>query len=102
MFWLRRSWRGLVSLMPVFLLDVFSQRIAPWHAFPSKATEHVRIPLRMALWQRDKEGRLPLEWQLIYHSDAGSQYTSIRHTEHLTLEEIRPSIGSVGDAYDNA
>ena len=36
------------------------------------------------------------------NSDAGSQYTSLRLTEHLALEEIRPSIGSVGDAYDNA
>ena len=40
--------------------------------------------------------------QLIGHSDAGSQYTSIRFTEHLELEGIRPSIGTVGDAYDNA
>ncbi|MCU1672333.1 MAG: Integrase, catalytic region [Frankiales bacterium] len=36
------------------------------------------------------------------HADAGSQYTSVRFTEHLDLEGIRPSIGSVGDAYDNA
>lgn len=40
--------------------------------------------------------------QLIHHSDAGSQYTSVRLTEHLALEGIRPSIGTVGDAYDNA
>lgn len=40
--------------------------------------------------------------QLIHHSDAGSQYTSIRLTDHLALEEIAPSIGTVGDAYDNA
>ena len=39
---------------------------------------------------------------MIHHSDAGSQYTAIRLTEHLTLEGIAPSIGSVGDAYDNA
>ena len=60
------------------------------------------IPLRMALWQRDKEGHLPVEGQLIHHSDAQSQYTSIRLTEHLALEGIRPLIGSLGDAYDNA
>jgi transposase InsO family protein len=40
--------------------------------------------------------------QLIGHADAGSQYTAIRFTEHLDLEGIRPSIGSVGDAFDNA
>ena len=60
------------------------------------------VPVRMALWQRERDGR-PIEpGQLISHSDAGSQYTSLRFTEHLELEGIRPSIGSVGDAYDNA
>src|SRR5207302_719814 len=43
-----------------------------------------------------------LPGHLVHHSDAGSQYTSIHFTEHLTLEGIQPSIGSVGDAYDNA
>ena len=59
-------------------------------------------PLRMALWQRSREGYPTQPGQLIHHSDAGSQYTSIRFTEHLDLEGIRPSIGSVGDAFDNA
>src|SRR5699024_8776816 len=39
---------------------------------------------------------------LIHHSDAGAQYTAIRYTEHLDLEGIAPSVGTVGDAYDNA
>ena len=60
------------------------------------------IPLRMALWQRDRDGHPIERGQLISHSDAGSQYTALRFTEHLELEGIRPSIGSVGDAYDNA
>ena len=60
------------------------------------------IPLRMALWQRDREGHPLAPQQLICHSDAGSQYTSLRFTEHLGLEGIQPSIGTVGDAYDNA
>jgi putative transposase len=48
-------------------------------------------------------GRHPVEpGQLIGHADAGSQYTAIRFTEHLELEGIRPSIGSVGDAFDDA
>jgi putative transposase len=59
-------------------------------------------PLRMAIWLRDREGRPPVPGQLIYHADAGSQYTSVRFTEHLALQGILPSIGTVGDAYDNA
>jgi transposase InsO family protein len=59
-------------------------------------------PLRMAIWQRDHDGHPVVEDDLIHHSDAGSQYTSVRLTEHLELEGIRPSIGSVGDAYDDA
>lgn len=57
-------------------------------------------PLRMAIWQRDHEGRPVVGEELIHHSDAGSQYTSLRFTEHLDLEGINPSIGTVGDAYD--
>ena len=73
-----------------------------WHASTSKEVELVMTPLRMALWQRGRDGRPVGPEQLIHHSDAGSQYTSIRFTEHLALEGIHPSIGSVGDAYDNA
>ena len=85
-----------------FIVDVFSQRILAWHASTSKATDLVLTPLRMAIWQRDHEGTPVIAADLIHHSDAGSQYTSIRFTEHLDLEGIRPSIGSIGDAYDNA
>ena len=85
-----------------FIVDVFSQRIVAWHASTSKATDLVMTPLRMALWQRDHEGHPVVAADLIHHSDAGSQYTSIRLTEHLALEGIQPSIGSIGDAYDNA
>jgi transposase InsO family protein len=81
---------------------VFAQRIVAWHASTSKVTDLVMTPLRMALWQRDRDGHPAVPGELIHHSDAGSQYTSIRFAEHLALEAIRPSIGSVGDAYDNA
>ncbi len=98
-----RTWAGFVYV--AFILDVYAQRIVAWHASTSKVTDLVMTPLRMALWQRDHEGHSvstrPGE-ELIHHSDAGSQYTSIRFTEHLEIEGIRPSIGSVGDAYDNA
>ena len=95
-----RTWAGFVYV--AFIVDVFAQRIVAWHASTSKATDLVMIPLRMALWQRDREGHPVVPGELIQHSDAGSQYTSIKFTEHLALEDIRPSIGSVGDAFDNA
>lgn len=59
-------------------------------------------PLRMALWDRDRTGRPAVPGELIWHSDAGSQYTALRFTERLALEGIAPSIGTVGDALDNA
>ena len=95
-----KTWAGFVYV--AFILDCFAQRIVAWHASTSKQTDLVMTPLRMALWQRDREGHPAAAGELIHHSDAGSQYTSIRLTEHLELEGIRPSIGSVGDAYDNA
>lgn len=73
-----------------------------WHALVKRDVELVDVPLRMALWRRTHEGNPVGRNQLIHHSDAGSQYTSVRFTEHLSIEGIRPSIGSVGDAYDNA
>jgi len=95
-----RTWVGFVYVS--FIVDVFAQRIVAWHAATSKDVELVMTPLRMATWQRQREGH-PIERdQLIGHADAGSQYTSITFTEHLDLEGIRPSIGTVADAYDNA
>ncbi|MGF7020003.1 transposase InsO family protein [Brachybacterium tyrofermentans] len=95
-----RTWSGFVYV--AFVLDVFAQRIVGWHASSSMRTDLVMTPLRIALWQRDREGNPVSPGDLIHHSDAGSQYTSIRYTEHLDLEGIAPSIGTVGDAYDNA
>ncbi|MFD9504195.1 IS3 family transposase [Streptomyces sp. NPDC060035] len=85
-----------------FIVDCFSQKIVSWHASVKRDVELVDVPLRMALWRRTHEGNPVGRDQLIHHSDAGSQYTSVRFTEHLSIEGIRPSIGSVGDAYDNA
>ncbi|MDV8079821.1 IS3 family transposase [Rhodococcus sp. IEGM 1370] len=95
-----RTWAGWVYV--VFIIDVFSRRIVAWHASTSKTVDLVTIPLRMALWQRKREGHAVKAAELIHHSDAGSQYTSVMLTERLKLEEIAASIGSVGDAYDNA
>jgi putative transposase len=95
-----RTWVGFTYV--AFIVDVFAQKIVAWHAATAKDTELVMTPLRIALWQRDREGNPTVPGELICHSDAGSQYTSIRFTEHLGLEGIRPSIGTVADAYDNA
>ena len=85
-----------------FVVDCFSQRIVGWNISTRRDVELVDVPVRMALWQRDRAGHRIEKGQLIAHSDAGSQYTSIRYGEHLHLEGIAPSVGSVGDAYDNA
>jgi transposase InsO family protein len=95
-----RTWAGFVYV--AFVVDVFAQRIVGWHVATTKVTDLVLIPLRIALWDRDRQGTPVVPGQLLHHSDAGSQYTSIRFTEHLELAEIAPSIGTVGDAYDNA
>ena len=95
-----RTWAGFVYV--AFILDVFAQKIVAWNIAPTKAVELVDVPLRMALWQRGREGHPVVPGELIGHADAGSQYTSVTFTEHLAEEGIRPSIGSVADAYDNA
>lgn len=95
-----RCWAGWVYV--AFILDVFSQRIVAWHAQTTKHVELVMTPLRMALWERDRQGHHVAPGQLRTHSDAGSQYTSLVWAEKLALDGIAPSIGTVGDAYDNA
>ncbi len=95
-----RTWAGWVYV--AFIVDVFSQRIIAWHAQTSKHVDLVMIPLRMSLWERARQGHQVQPRQLRAHSDAGSQYTAVTYTEKLALDGIAPSIGSVGDAYDNA
>jgi putative transposase len=58
----------------------------------------------MALWDRGRQGIPVNPGQLLHHTDSGSQgqYTVLRFTEHLEFEGIAPSIGSTGDAFDNA
>jgi putative transposase len=85
-----------------FVVDTFSRRIVGWSAATVKETVFVLDALEMALWQRDREQHPVLPGQLTHHSDAGSQYTSFRLAEHLRAAGIAASIGSVGDAYDNA
>ena len=84
-----------------FAVDVFSRMITGWAAARHKRAKLVLDALDMALWHRARAGRRPGPG-LIHHSDAGSQYTSIAFTAHLAAEQIVPSIGTVGDALDNA
>lgn len=91
-----RSWEGVVFFS--FVIDVFSRRIVGWQLAPHMRTDLVLDALRMALGGR----RGDPEIALIHHSDAGSQYTSADYTQELTDHRILGSIGSVGDAYDNA
>lgn len=85
-----------------FIVDVYSQAIVAWHAQTSRGVELVRIPLRLALWERNRSRHPVISGELTHHSDAGSQYTAVKFTDNLAAVGITPSIGSVGDAYDNA
>jgi putative transposase len=90
------TWSGIIYI--AFVLDVFSRRIVGWKASRSMTATLVLDALNMAAWTRrhtDIGG-------VICHSDAGSQYTSIAHTERLDDIGAAPSIGTIGDSFDNA
>ena len=90
------TWSGIVYV--AFITDVFSRRIVGWKAARTMHASLVVDALNMAEWTRrgiDIDG-------VICHSDAGSQYTSIAYTERLEEIDAAPSIGTVGDSYDNA
>jgi transposase InsO family protein len=93
------AWCGFVYV--AFAIDLFSRAIVGWSISTTKDVAFVESCLSMALWRRDHTGR-PVTAGMIHHSDAGSQYTSIRFTETLALQGLSASIGSIGDAYDNA
>ncbi|MCX4564422.1 IS3 family transposase [Streptomyces phaeochromogenes] len=95
-----KTWTGVVYI--AFVVDTFSRRIVGWSAATVKATVFVLDAVEMAIWQRDRDQHPVRPGELIHHSDAGSQYTSFRLAEHLDAAGIAASIGSVGDAYDNA
>ncbi|WP_309114768.1 IS3 family transposase [Saccharothrix sp.] len=93
------TWSGTVYV--AFVIDVFSRRIVGWKADTSMRTTLVLDALEMALWTRGHTGH-QITAGLVHHSDAGSQYTSVAFTDHLLAAGIDASVGSVGDAYDNA
>jgi putative transposase len=92
------TWSGMVYV--AFVIDAYSRQILGWRAATTMRTELVLDALEQALWSR-RDGRGSLAG-LVHHNDAGSQYTSIAFTERLAAAGAQPSVGSVGDAYDNA
>lgn len=80
---------------------MYSRAIVGWAAAAHKRAKLVLDALQMALWRRDRDGRRPGPG-LVHHSDAGAQYTSFVFTSHLLAAGIDASVGTVGDALDNA
>jgi putative transposase len=78
------------------VIDAFARRIVGWRVARSMRAELVLDALEQALWSRSgTQG-------VVHHSDRGSQYLSIRYSERLAEAKAQPSVGSVGDSYDNA
>jgi putative transposase len=88
------TWQGFVYV--AFVIDVFARRIVGWRVSRTARTSFVLDALEQAL-----HDRRPARGRLTCHSDKGSQYVSIRYTERLLEAGIEPSVGSVGDSYDN-
>jgi transposase InsO family protein len=91
-----RCWDGVVYF--AFVIDVYSRRVVGWQLATHMRDTLVIDALRMALAQR----RSGADVVLVVHSDAGSQYTSYDHTQVLDDHDVLQSIGTVGDALDNA
>jgi putative transposase len=90
------TWAGFVYV--AFIIDAFARRIVGWRVSRSMCATFVLDALEQALHER----RPVQGGGLIHHSDRGVQYVSIRYTERLAEAGIEPSVGSVGDSYDNA
>lgn len=90
------TWQGFAYV--AFIIDVFARRIVGWRASARPHTDFVLDALEQALYERRPRAGAGL----VAHSDRGRQYTSIRYTERLAEAGIEPSVGSVGDSYDNA
>jgi putative transposase len=88
------TWAGFVYV--AFVIDAFARRIVGWRVARSMRAELVLDALEQALWSRSATKGV------VHHSDRGSQYLSIRYSERLAEAKAQPSVGSVGDSYDNA
>ena len=89
------TWSGFVYV--AFVIDVFARRIVGWRVSRTAHAAFVLDALEQALHAR----RPCADSGLVHHSDRGSQYVSIRYTERLADAGLEPSVGSVGDSYDN-
>jgi putative transposase len=85
-----------------FVIDAFAGTIGGWECSLSKTTAFVQRAISQAATHLRHAAGGALPGGVIHHSDAGSQYTSVRYAESLLLAGMAPSVGSVGDAYDNA
>jgi putative transposase len=90
------TWAGFVYV--AFVIDAFARRIVGWRVSRSAHAAFVLDALEQALHDR----RPMSGGGLVHHSDRGSQYVSIKYTERLAEAGLEPSVGSVGDSYDNA
>ncbi len=89
------TWQGFVYV--AFITDVFARRLVGWRVSRTAHAGFVLDALEQAL-----HDRRPAKGGLIHHSDRGGRYLAIRYTERLLEAGIEPSVGSVGDSYDNA
>lgn len=88
------TWTGFVYV--AFVIDVFARRIVGWRVATTLRTDLTLDALEQALHARpDRDG-------LVHHSDHGGQYLALRYTDRLAAAGIAPSVGTVGDSYDNA
>jgi transposase InsO family protein len=90
------TWQGFVYV--AFVIDTYARRIVGWRASRTAHASFVLDALEQAIHDRRPVHR----GGLVHHSDRGSQYISIKYTERLAEAGIEPSVGSVGDSYDNA
>jgi putative transposase len=90
------TWAGFVYV--AFVIDVYARYIVGWRVSRTAHASFVLDALEQAIHDRRPVHR----GGLIHHSDRGSQYVSIKYTERLAEAGIEPSVGSVGDSYDNA
>ena len=90
------NWQGFVYV--AFIIDAFARRIVGWRVSRTAHAGFVLDALEQALCERRPVHR----GGLVHHSDRGSQYVSIKYTDRLAEAGIEPSVGSVGDSYDNA
>ena len=90
------TWSGFVYV--AFVIDVFARRIVGWRVSASMRTDFVLDALEQAIYARRSDALTGL----VHHSDRGTQYLSMRYTDRLADAGIAPSVGSQGDAYDNA